>query len=125
MAGSSHPNRYCWWVERKQIAIAQTSNGVTFTGPGTAGLSVRIYSVWYPDDLTGTDLSLDIPELPEFVVSGIVSKVSQWLYESSPETLELAQYHELQYEKSIKQGKDYAQGERIGTGSYQIKPYDF
>ena len=130
MAGSKHTKNYCWWIERKQLALATTNNGKTFNSPSESGLSVRIYATCYPtlftvDNATPQNLSVEIPDFPDQFTQAIIAKISAWLYEDSQETLQLAQYYDAKYNEYIKDAKAYAGSERIDQSSYGIKPYDF
>jgi len=130
MAGSRHPKSYCWWVEGEQISISQTSDGVNFSGPSETGLTINVRAIAVPtlftvDDPTPHSLSAEIPGIPDQYSQAIIDKISAWLYENNPETVQLAQYHDAKYEQYIKDAKRYAADQKIAQGAYSIRPYDF
>jgi len=117
-----------WWVDRNKIAISIKS-GDTFSGPA-AGLAYVIYSVQYDEDFVssttiegaiGYNESPDIPvEFHDALVSGVLEK----LYSNNPETIQVAEYWALKYNRSINEAKKYANTARDGT-SISIKGYDY
>ena len=130
MAGSRHTKSYCWWVEGEKVAISQTSNGTDFSGPSETGLTINIRAIATPelftiDNVTPHTASDEIPGIPDQYSQAIIDKVSAWLYENNPETIQLAQYHDAKYEQYIKDAKRYAADQKIAHGAYSIRPYDF
>ena len=130
MAGTRHTNRYCWWIEGEKIAISQTSDGVNFSGPSNAGDVINIRAIAFPelftvDNATPHSLSAEIVGIPDQFSQAIVDKISIWLYENNPETVQLAQYHDAKYQQYIKEAISYAGDQKISQSAYSIKPYDF
>ena len=63
-------------------------------------------------------------DLPDDFHNAALYKVSQWLNETNPETIQLAQYMEVQYNKELIKAKKMANTENI-SGSVVIEGYDF
>ena len=106
-----------YWVERGQIAIA-TSNDYfnTFTSP-TEVKTVRVYCVKRPNQFAITsDIDYaQTTDLHDDFHNAVLYKVSQWLHETNAETIQLAQYMEVQYEKELRKAKRMANTENIGS----------
>ena len=115
-----------YWLERGQIAIA-TSNDYfnTFTSP-TEAKTVRVYCVKRANHfaITGDIDYTQTTDLHDDFHNAVLYKVSQWLNESTPETIKLAQYMEMQYEKELIKAKRMANTENI-NGPAQIRGYDY
>tara|TARA_B100000700_G_C14876302_1_gene775834 strand:+ start:67 stop:435 length:369 start_codon:yes stop_codon:yes gene_type:complete len=115
-----------YWVERGQIAIA-TSNDYfnTFTSP-TEVKTVRVYCVKRPNQFAITsDIDYtQTTDLHDDFHNAVLYKVSQWLHETNPETLQVAQYMEVQYDKELSKAKKMANTENI-NGSVIIRGYDY
>ena len=115
-----------YWLERGQIAIA-TSNDYfnTFTSP-TEVKTVRVYCVKRPNQFAITsDIDYtQTTDLHDDFHNAVLYKVSQWLHETNPETIQLAQYMEVQYEKELRKAKRMANTEHI-SGPVIVRGYDY
>ena len=115
-----------YWLERGQIAIA-TSNDYfnTFTSP-TEAKQVRVFCVKRPNQFAITsDIDYtQTTDLHDDFHNAALYKVSQWLHETNPETIQLAQYMELQYEKELRKAKRMANTENI-NGTVIVRGYDY
>ncbi len=115
-----------YWLERGQIAIATSSDYFdTFTSLPESK-TLRVFCVKRANHFT---LSADMDytqttDLPDDFHNAILYKVSQYLHETQPETIQLAQYMEMQYEKELRKAKRMANTENIGT-NVSIRGYDY
>ena len=115
-----------YWLERGQIAIATSSDYFkTFSSP-TEIKEVRVYCVKRANHfaITGDIDYTQTTDLPDDFHNAVLYKVSQWLNETNPETIQLAQYMEVQYDKELIKAKKMANTENI-SGSVVIEGYDF
>ena len=93
-----------YWLERGQIAIATSSNYFnTFSSP-TEAKTVRVYCVKRANHFAITsDIDYtQTTDLHDDFHNAVLYKVSQWLNESTPETIKLAQYMEMQKSLHLK-----------------------
>ena len=115
-----------YWLERGQIAIA-TSNDYfnTFTSP-TEAKTVRVYCVKRANHFAITsDIDYtQTTDLHDDFHNAVLYKVSQWLNETNPETIQLAQYMEIQYDKELRKAKRMANTENI-NGTVIVRGYDY
>ena len=115
-----------YWLERGQIAIA-TSNDYfnTFTSP-TEAKTVRVYCVKRANHFAITsDIDYaQTTDLHDDFHNAVLYKASQMLHETNAETIPLAQYMELQYEKELRKAKRMANTENI-NGTVIVRGYDF
>ena len=114
---------FAYFVDRDAIAIVKrsvSSGENTYSSP-TEAKTVTIFAIKKPNLFinastgtsntnTGYNEQVDIPE--EFQ-QGIVAKAIQKGYELNIETLPAAQYFENQFEKSVREGKRYANTGRV------------
>ena len=115
-----------YWLERGQIAIASSNNYFnTFTSP-TEAKKVRVFCVKRPNQFAITsDIDYtQTTDLHDDFHNAVLYKVSQWLHETNPETLQVAQYMEVQYDKELSKAKKMANTENI-NGSVIIRGYDY
>ena len=115
-----------YWLERGQIAIASSNNYFnTFTSP-TEAKQVRVFCVKRPNQFAITsDIDYtQTTDLHDDFHNAVLYKVSQWLHETNAETIQLAQYMEVQYEKELRKAKRMANTENIGS-SVNIVGRDF
>ena len=115
-----------YWLERGQIAIATSSDYFkTFNSP-TEIKSVRVFCVKRANHFAITsDIDYtQTTDLHDDFHNAVLYKVSQWLHETNPETIPLAQYMEVQYEKELRKAKRMANTENI-NGSVTVEGYDF
>lgn len=115
-----------YWLERGQIAIA-TSNDYfnTFTSP-TEAKTVRVYCVKRANHFAITsDIDYNqTTDLHDDFHNAVLYKASQMLHETNAETIPLAQYMEVQYEKELRKAKRMANTENI-NGTVVVRGYDF
>ena len=115
-----------YWLERGQIAIA-TSNDYfnTFTSP-TEAKTVRVYCVKRANHFAITsDIDYtQTTDLHDDFHNAVLYKASQMLHETNAETIPLAQYMEVQYEKELRKAKRMANTENI-NGTVIVRGYDF
>ena len=115
-----------YWLERGQIAIA-TSNDYfnTFTSP-TEAKTVRVYCVKRANHFAITsDIDYNqTTDLHDDFHNAVLYKASQMLHETNAETIPLAQYMEVQYEKELRKAKRMANTENI-NGTVIVRGYDF
>tara|TARA_R100001594_G_scaffold24002_1_gene46942 strand:+ start:12394 stop:12783 length:390 start_codon:yes stop_codon:yes gene_type:complete len=119
-----HPSNYVWWVERNQVAISQSTDGETFSGPG-AGSSMRIFAYKTGNEFTtGATISNDMNEttdIPEEFHETIFAKANEILFERSSEQLGTAQYWKDKYTGGVIEAKKYANRNRDARDIYTIK----
>lgn len=115
-----------YWLERGQIAIATSSNYFnTFSSP-TEAKKVRVFCVKRANHFTASsDIDYtQTTDLPDDFHNAILYKVSQFLHETNPETIQLAQYMEVQYEKELRKAKRMANTENI-NGTVIVRGHDY
>ena len=119
-----HPSNYVWWVERNKLGMAQSTDGVTFSGPSTNGLAMRILCYKVADTFTtGTEMVTDLTEETDIPIEfheAILAKANELLFERSPEQYGTAQYWRDKYEGYVIQGKRQAHRERDGRDIYGV-----
>lgn len=115
-----------YWLERGQIAIATSSDYFKTFSSSTEVKSVRVFCVKRANHFAITsDIDYtQTTDLPDDFHNAALYKVSQWLNETNPETIQLAQYMEVQYSKELIKAKRVANTENI-NGSVMIEGYDF
>jgi hypothetical protein len=128
---------YVWWVERDSIAISKYDGSLgiddRFSGP-PAGKTVTLFVVKYDEDFIRADSGNGIgmeesPAMPEEFHEAIVNKAIQKGFElkigEDPRLFNVAAYWRAGFEKMVKEGIQYSNEERVGSGKYFIKQHDF
>jgi len=126
-----------WWIERDSIGIAfydPMASEVDKFKSLTEVLQVTLYyhkkALHFGVTLDGdglevstmetTGLMSEDSELPTQFHQYLVDKAIQLGYEQKPEAIQLATYFERKFEKGVKEGKTFANRNRI-TGMRQVK----
>jgi hypothetical protein len=123
-----------WWIDRDQLGIAKTSDTDTSTdyiSPSEAK-QLTLYFVKLDEDFvrtTGGDGSGGIrmdesPAIPSEFHDALATYAIAKGYELNPQTLQVAQYFNNQWEMCIREGKKFANKRKDGSG-YHIRQYDF
>tara|TARA_R110002020_G_scaffold34973_3_gene105945 strand:- start:529 stop:897 length:369 start_codon:yes stop_codon:yes gene_type:complete len=117
-----------WWIEDNRIWIKNYSDGV-FTKLSEVA-NVKVWGTLLDGDFksadtgSGTEVGmLESPAFPEEFHMALVYNVLESLYANKPETLQVAQYWDMKYQKTIidaKKRKNSIQG-----GSTVIKGAEF
>ena len=123
-----HPSNYVWWVERNKIAISQSTDGETFSGPSSA-LQVRIlcYKVGNTFN-TGATMSDDYTvstDIPIEFHEAIICKANELLFERSVEQFGTAQYWRDKYLSIVLEAKRAANRDKDARDIYIIKGQDY
>jgi len=123
-----------WWIERDKLGIAKVSDVDTSTdyvSPSEVK-KLTLHFVKLDEDFvatTGGDGSGGIrmdesPAIPEEFHDALSKYAIAKGYELNPQTLQVAQYFNNEWEMCIREGKKYANKGRDGSG-YHIRQYDY
>tara|TARA_R100000742_G_C4277104_1_gene98686 strand:+ start:138 stop:539 length:402 start_codon:yes stop_codon:yes gene_type:complete len=120
-----------WWVERDNLGIAkvsETDSSASYISPSEIK-ELRLYFTKLDESFiaadSGTGIGMDeSPAIPEEFHDALAKYAIAKGYELNPQTLQVAQYFNNEWEMCIREGKRYANKGRDGSG-YHIRQYDF
>ena len=123
-----------YWIERDKIGIAtldRTATSITneFTGPpGSKTVTLFIVSTdeQFHESTTSTGYigPLESPNIPTEFHEALTYKVLERLYAKNPQTIQVAQYWDVKWQRAIIEGKKYANTGRDGAAP-KIKPAEY
>tara|TARA_R110000782_G_scaffold2252_1_gene8781 strand:+ start:547 stop:948 length:402 start_codon:yes stop_codon:yes gene_type:complete len=121
-----------YWIERDSIGIALYDPNTTDVDRFTSLTEVLQVTLYYhkkalhfgvnqagDSTMNTTGLMSEDSELPTQFHQYIVDKAIQLGYEQKPEAIQLATYFERKFEKGVKEGKTFANRNRI-TGMRHV-----
>ena len=122
----AHSKNYVWWIDKRSLGVATTSDQSTFTSPqSTDTLRVHCVKKAYHFKMgQGIDLTTE-SNIPEQFREAWIAKVHELVYESDPETIQLAQYWRSKYDDYVREAKRYANTGRVAKQIYNVRGHDF
>jgi len=118
-----------YWIERKSIAIAESSDMRTFTSP-TEVKVVTMFAIKEDEPFVSEDTSSDgvgmneSSNLQDEFHEALAYRVIQQGYERKPEALQLAVYFKGQFEEVIAEAKKTANKGYDNSG-YAVKGHSY
>ena len=118
-----------WWIERDKLGIAKVSDADTSTdyvSPSEVK-QLTLHFVKLDEDFvaSGSGIAMnESPAIPEEFHDALSKYAIAKGYELNPQTLQVAQYFNNEWEMCIREGKKYANKGRDGSG-YHIRQYDY
>jgi len=118
-----------WWVERDNLAIARTSEvdaSAEYISP-TEIKEIRLYFTKLDEDFVASGSGITMTESPAILAEfhdALAKYAIARGYELNPQTLQVAQYFNNEWEMCIREAKKYANKGRDGS-SYHIRQYDY
>ena len=136
---NTNPERF-WYINNNRLAIVEKNGTTTVDGASTVYKSVtenkplKLHTISKADHFpTGSSATSDdyssttigpLGDIPSQFHEGLVYKVIAMGYKTPPSlNIELAQYFDMEYERTVKQAKKYARSAFIQTGV--IAPVDY
>tara|TARA_R110002012_G_scaffold142115_2_gene300001 strand:- start:868 stop:1263 length:396 start_codon:yes stop_codon:yes gene_type:complete len=118
-----------WWVERDNLAIARTSEvdaSAEYISP-TEIKEIRLHFTKLDEDFVASGSGITMTESPAILAEfhdALAKYAIARGYELNPQTLQVAQYFNNEWEMCIREAKKYANKGRDGS-SYHIRQYDY
>ena len=118
-----------WWVERDNLAIARTSEvdaSAEYISP-TEIKEIRLHFTKLDEDFVASGSGITMTESPAILAEfhdALAKYAIARGYELNPQTLQVAQYFNNEWEMCIREAKKYANKVRDGS-SYHIRQYDY
>lgn len=130
----SSQRNFAYYVERDAIAIVKRSIGdtsTTYNSPDEVK-TVTIFAVKRPNKFISANTGVantttgytEEPDIPEEFRHAIVAKAIQKGYELNPDTLQVAQYWERQYNLGVREGKRYANTGRVQKTVIKLQGFE-
>ena len=118
-----------YWIERNQIAIAETSDLKTFSSVAEEK-KVHLFAIKGDELFTNTDTAtgaigiLEEPNIPAEFHEALTYKVIQQGYERKPEAIQLADYFNNKFNEAVAEAKKVANKD-YDNSSYSIKGHNY
>tara|TARA_Y100001951_G_scaffold59215_2_gene46993 strand:- start:1041 stop:1406 length:366 start_codon:yes stop_codon:yes gene_type:complete len=118
-----------YFIERDAIAIAETSDRVTFTSV-TEAKEVTLFCVKEDEEFVSDNTSAsgigmnEEPNIADEFHEALAYRVIQQGYERKPEEIQLAAYFKQQFNETVREAKKSANKNYDGSG-YAIRGYDY
>ena len=128
-AERENTTKHAWWIERDAIAIVKATtedNTTSYLSPSEVK-QINVHAVKLDEEFVASGSGITLTEssaIPEEFHESLAQFAIAKGYELKPETLQVAQYFKNEFNKSIRDGKRYANKDRDGSG-YHIRGYDF
>jgi len=129
MSEKSDAVKYAWWIEDDKIALvyADTSNTQDQYSSPSIVKQITVKGIFTPDKFVSADsgtggMNVECT-LPDEFHDAVIAKAIQKGYETKPEKIQMAQYFNNEFEKSIKEAKRKANTGGLAQAVIKLTDY--
>jgi|TARA_R110000751_G_scaffold22395_3_gene63151 hypothetical protein len=133
MSEKSDSVKYAWWIEDEKIALVYadvTNTQDSYSSPSIVK-EITVKGIFTPDKFVPAENSNTIGEagmtekctLPDEFHEAIIAKAVQKGYETKIDKIQMAQYFERQFEKSIREAKKKANTGGLAQAVVKLTDY--